>query len=217
MLPPFVSIALPEAPGEAARVTEALKGEPVDFDVGERADVAICWGAPGLAATIRDLRERRGAQHVITVLESTDTTSMRRALEAGSDGILMGEDLASTLPAAIQGVMVGLTVTPRRARHQLAPPALSHRERQVLAFVVEGCTNAEIGARLFLAESTVKSHLSGAFAKLGVRSRRDAVALVLDPAAGLTATVLGSEATPRPAGPGERRRFSRTDKSSTLL
>ncbi|MBA2516091.1 MAG: response regulator transcription factor [Solirubrobacterales bacterium] len=215
MLPPFISIALPEEPGPAARVREALQGEPVDL-VDLSPDVAICWGGPRLAALVRDLRQRRGARHVITVLDSTDATSLRRALEAGADGVIAADDLGAALPVAIQGVMVGLTVTPRQARHQLAPPALSHRERQVLAYVVEGCTNAEIGARLFLAESTVKSHLSGAFAKLGVRSRRDAVALVLDPRAGLTTTVLGSEEADRPVGPGERRRFSRVDVASSL-
>jgi DNA-binding NarL/FixJ family response regulator len=217
MLPPFISIALPEAPGPAALIRKALQGEPVDLDVAQSADVAICWGGPRLAATVRDVRQHRGARFVITVLDATDATSLRRALEAGSDGVIAVEDLAAVLPVAIQSVMVGLTVIPRQARHQLAAPALSHRERQVLAFVVEGCTNAEIGARLFLAESTVKSHLSGAFAKLGVRSRRDAVALVLDPSAGLTTTVLGSEVANRPAGPGERRRFSRVNIASTLI
>ena len=45
--------------------------------------------------------------------------------------------------------------------------------------MVEGCTNGEIAQRLFLAESTIKSHLATAFAKLGVRSRRDATAMIL--------------------------------------
>jgi DNA-binding NarL/FixJ family response regulator len=46
---------------------------------------------------------------------------------------------------------------------------------------VNGCTNSQIGARLFLAESTVKSHLSSAYTKLGVRSRGEAVSLLLEP------------------------------------
>jgi DNA-binding NarL/FixJ family response regulator len=44
-----------------------------------------------------------------------------------------------------------------------------------------GFTNAAIAAKLFLAESTVKSHLSSAFTKLGVHSRHEAAALLADP------------------------------------
>jgi DNA-binding NarL/FixJ family response regulator len=45
-------------------------------------------------------------------------------------------------------------------------------------------TNSQIASELFLAESTVKSHLSSAFAKLGVSSRSEAVAVILDPERG---------------------------------
>ena len=44
-----------------------------------------------------------------------------------------------------------------------------------------GCTNAQIADELFLAESTVKSHLSSAFSKLGVSSRNEAATMILDP------------------------------------
>ncbi len=63
---------------------------------------------------------------------------------------------------------------------QIDPAALSAREKQVLGLVVMGYTNSKIAEQLFLAESTVKSHLSSAFAKLGVRSRNEAVELILD-------------------------------------
>jgi hypothetical protein len=59
------------------------------------------------------------------------------------------------------------------------------REKQILGMVVMGFTNADIAAELYLAESTVKSHLSSAYPKLGVRSRRQATALILDPTQGL--------------------------------
>jgi DNA-binding CsgD family transcriptional regulator len=50
--------------------------------------------------------------------------------------------------------------------------------------VVLGLTNAEIAQKLFVTEASVKAHLTSAFAKLGVRSREAAAALILDPDAG---------------------------------
>ena len=83
-----------------------------------------------------------------------------------------------------------VSCAPRDARGLIAKPTFSHREKEVLSLVVDGLTNREIAGRLFLAESTVKSHLMAAFAKLGVRSRKDAAALLLDPQEGLAAISL---------------------------
>jgi DNA-binding NarL/FixJ family response regulator len=71
------------------------------------------------------------------------------------------------------------------------PPVLSTREKQILGLVVMGYMNSQIATTLFLAESTVKSHLSSAFGKLGVRSRNEAVSLILDPDRGLGMGILG--------------------------
>jgi DNA-binding CsgD family transcriptional regulator len=59
--------------------------------------------------------------------------------------------------------------------------ALTQREREVLALVAEGCTNAEIARRLWVAKSTVAKHLEQAYAKLGVHSRTAAVARLSKP------------------------------------
>ncbi|MGE5691347.1 MAG: helix-turn-helix domain-containing protein [Pseudomonadota bacterium] len=54
------------------------------------------------------------------------------------------------------------------------PPALSSAEVRILELVEEGLTNAEIAARLFVVEQTVKFHLSRIYKKLGVRNRMEA-------------------------------------------
>lgn len=58
--------------------------------------------------------------------------------------------------------------------------ALSERERQVLGGIVEGLTNAEIGASLFISEKTVRNHLTRVFEKLGVKSRAQAIVFARD-------------------------------------
>jgi DNA-binding NarL/FixJ family response regulator len=106
---------------------------------------------------------------------------VRRALRAGANGIVFEGALELTLAPAIRAAAAGLIAVPRTRRQQVMKPVFSHREREILGLVAEGATNKEIADRLYLAESTVKSHLSTAFTKLGVRSRAEAAALVLDP------------------------------------
>jgi DNA-binding NarL/FixJ family response regulator len=115
---------------------------------------------------------------------------VRRALDAGADAVVFESELESTLAVAVRAVASGQSVVPRNLRATVERPAFSHREREVLDHVVAGLTNAQIADRLYLSESTVKSHLSSVFDKLGVRSRREAAGLYLDlqssPRAGLS-------------------------------
>jgi DNA-binding NarL/FixJ family response regulator len=55
--------------------------------------------------------------------------------------------------------------------------ALSARQREILGYVVEGLSNAEIGRRLYLSESTIKQHLRAAYKLLGVSNRTEAANL----------------------------------------
>src|SRR5204862_128096 len=76
-------------------------------------------------------------------------------------------------------------VVPPMTRAWAVRPPLSHRENQTLALLALGLTNAEIAHRLYLAESTVKCHLTSIFSKLGVRSRNEAIACAIDQQDGL--------------------------------
>jgi DNA-binding NarL/FixJ family response regulator len=112
------------------------------------------------------------------------------------------EDLERTLGPCTRAVIAGQICVPREYAAQIEPPSLSTREKQILGLVAMGYMNSEIAQRLFLAESTVKSHLSSAFSKLGVRSRNEAVRLILDPEGGLGLGILGLGAEPVAAGAG---------------
>jgi DNA-binding CsgD family transcriptional regulator len=69
-------------------------------------------------------------------------------------------------------------------------PELTNREKQSLSLVIMGMTNRQIADKLFISESTVKSHLNTAYRKLGVRSRAEATRLIADPRTGLGMGIL---------------------------
>src|SRR4051794_34330357 len=122
-----------------------------------------------------------GASVVVAMPASSTPGALRRALLAGVDGIVLEEQLEATLVPTAHAVVTGQLVVPREMRLRLAPRALSYREKQVLGFAVRGFTNRQIADELVVAESTVKTHLSSAFRKLGTHSRSEAAALIFDP------------------------------------
>ncbi len=121
---------------------------------------------------------------MVLVCRRAAAADVRRALELGVDGIVLKDDAEEALAAVVAAVCAGQVSVPSGPRGAVRARALTTREKQILVLVVTGLTNAQIAAELFLAESTVKSHLSSAFSKLGVSSRNEAVAVILDPERG---------------------------------
>jgi DNA-binding NarL/FixJ family response regulator len=138
---------------------------------------------------------------IVAVCESANGRSARRAVDGGVDGLVFADQLEAALEPTVAAVLAGQTAVPRELRACTRKPALSFREKQILGMVVMGFTNGEISSRLFLAESTVKSHLSSAFTKLGVRSRSEAATMILDPRGSLGTGILAITSpgdSPRP-------------------
>jgi DNA-binding NarL/FixJ family response regulator len=177
------------------RITDALaSGGVATRAVGERERAAIAFACDVSNATgmvsLRKLRREAPQAAIVLVCPATHSSAVRRALEAGADAVVFESQLEDSLVASVAAVTSGQTVVPRHVRGGLHRPAFSHRERQVLACVAKGLTNRQIADALFLSESTIKSHLSSAFAKLGVRSRREATAVLLDSPEGLGTRLL---------------------------
>lgn len=163
-------------------------------------DIAIVRAAGTLAAAVasdlRALRETRPGLPVVLVCAAVRPGEIRQALAAGASGVMVEGELEVTLCSCIAAVIAGQVCVPRRQARQVEPATLSAREKQILGMVVMGYMNGEIAEQLFVAESTVKSHLSSAFAKLDVRSRNEAVELILDVERGLGLGILGLESEP---------------------
>ncbi|MEV0260715.1 response regulator transcription factor [Streptomyces sp. NPDC050617] len=101
---------------------------------------------------------------------------LRRAVDAGVAGYVLKDAPIGELATALRRVHAGERVVAPElavAAWDAADP-LTDRERELLRSVAEGASNAEIAARLFLAEGTVRNYLSTAMAKLGARNRTDA-------------------------------------------
>ena len=140
------------------------------------------------AAATREIRARSPHVQVLALTSLAEPRLMQRALQAGAIGYLLKDVSAEELHAAIRAAHAGRpTLAPEatQALIQVAagPPPPGHdltvREREVLALLVGGLSNAEIAARLSVSPSTIKAHVSNLLAKLGVTSRTEAVALAL--------------------------------------
>jgi two-component system response regulator DesR len=153
---------------------------------------------------VRMIRSKLEETATVLVCRSARGTELRRALELGVDGVVLTDDADQALVAVVEVVCVGQVSVPSGRRGEVRAQPLTTRERQILALVIRGLTNAQIAGRLFLAESTVKSHLSSAFTKLGVSSRYEAATVILDPERGFRLGIRGDQSGRSPA-PTERR------------
>lgn len=147
--------------------------------------------AGALGSDFEPLRSLVAGTPIVIVCPELRPGELRLALAAGAAGVVLEAEAADALAVAVQAALTGQVCVPRRQGQQVEPAALSGREKQILGLVVLGYSNAQIAEQLFLAESTVKSHLSSAFIKLGVKSRNEAVDLILDPERGVGFGILG--------------------------
>ena len=137
----------------------------------------------GLAATAEILTRPDPPRIVMLTTFDLDEAAAR-AIRQGASGFLLKDADPEFLLAAIRTVHAGSSVIAASATRDLfahfgeaprpAPPSfgdLTDREREIFALAARGLSNAEIAAREFLSEATVKTHISRILTKLSLRDR----------------------------------------------
>jgi DNA-binding NarL/FixJ family response regulator len=143
----------------------------------------------GVEAT-RRIRASHPSVQVVVLTTYADDDSVFSALKAGARGFLTkdagAEEIARAIIAvrdgeaqldpSVQRRLVEALATSRPVRRTTdLPDGLTPREAEVLKLIAAGRTNAEIARELYVAESTVKTHVNNLFAKAGLRDRAQAV------------------------------------------
>lgn len=150
----------------------------------------------GIEAT-RAIRQRCPHTHILIFTVYTDMELFRKAVAAGAVGYVLKDITPADLASAIRAVHNGKTmINPTIVRQMvdalsgnnaLAPTnavrrlhGLTQREIEVLAGIAQGLSDKEIASKLFLSESTVKTHLRAIYHRLKLRNRAHAAAFAVE-------------------------------------
>ena len=178
-----------EVVGEAASAAEAMVRVPavrpqvavLDVRLPDGDGVTVC----------RDLRSQLPDLACLMLTSFSDDDALIGAVMAGAAGYVLKDIRGGDLVGAVRTVAAGgslldarstARVMARLRSDQTSDPldGLTQQERRILDLIGEGLTNRQIGERLFLAEKTVKNHVSSVLAKLGLQRRTQAAVLVIE-------------------------------------
>lgn len=179
-----------ELVGEAGTVAEALARVPrqepqvavLDVRMPDGNGVELC----------RELRSRMPELRCLMLTSFDDHEALMDAIMAGASGFVLKGVVGEELVGAIRTVGSGRSLLSKqktqamldwlRKQQEQADPLreLTEREREVFELVGQGMTNREIAGRMYLAEKTVKNHVSQILAKLSMRHRSEAAVLATE-------------------------------------
>jgi two-component system response regulator DevR len=174
-----------------AEVTPAAQKAPADVAV-------IDYHLPdGTAYDAADRIRSRSPSTAIVLISADDSDEpLLAAITVGASGFLIKSATGEEIVQAIRAAAAGETVIPagmitralaryresaqQRARQAQVLESLTPRERQILALMTRGADNRTVAERLQISYATVRTHVRSILAKLGARSRLDAVAKATD-------------------------------------
>ena len=178
-----------EVVGEASTAAEALARVPA-----VRPDVAVLDVRlpDGDGVTVcRDLRSQFPDLACLMLTSFSDDDALLGAVMAGAAGYVLKDIRGGDLVGAVRTVAGGGSLLDARSTaHVLSRlrekkavdplDVLTEQERKILDLIGEGLTNRQIGERMYLAEKTVKNHVSSLLSKLGLQRRTQAAVLVTE-------------------------------------
>jgi DNA-binding NarL/FixJ family response regulator len=136
---------------------------------------------------IRPLLDARPSAQIVMLTASTADTVLVAALEAGASGFIDKSQSLADLAAAIRAAAAGESLISPKILARLLPRLrrdadrsgveLTGREREVLALLASGLTNAEIAARMIISVHTARNHVANLLAKLGAHSKLEGLAI----------------------------------------
>ena len=142
-----------------------------------------------LASGVQKVKQLAPEAAIVVFGASADLSLARAAVLAGADGFLHARMPPEQVTRALRKAHDGEEVLPRDllmglikemvAEERGSPLAgLAPRKVEILELVAEGLSNAQIGKRLYISESTVKQHLRSVYKELGVKNRNQAARLL---------------------------------------
>jgi NarL family two-component system response regulator LiaR len=176
-----------ELVGEAADGAEA-----VAFCTNQDVDIVLMdLVMPGMdgSEAIRRIMALGKPLNIIVLTNFSERENVENALKAGATSYLLKNVTPDELARAIRAAQAGRPTLAPEATEVLIAAArqkpvvgydLTPREEEVLALLVKGLSNTEIAARLSISTTTTKYHLTNIFAKLGAKSRVEAVTIALE-------------------------------------
>jgi NarL family two-component system response regulator LiaR len=145
-------------------------------------------GMDGATAT-KLIKEKHPSIQILALTSYKEKEQVHSVLQAGAIGYLLKDISADGLAQAIRSAHAGQPTLAPEAVEVLVQASqepknlpghdLTEREREVLKLMVEGLNNKQISERLFVSQSTAKSHVSNVLTKLNVNSRTEAVSIAL--------------------------------------
>ena len=154
--------------GEAVRLARQLRPDVVLMD--------LSMPPVGGISDTRIIRAELPDTHVVITSGVNEDASAIEAIRAGAAAYLLKDARIDDLLRTIRGAGAGQVALPARTAVRMVRPlgghdVLSHREAEVVHLVAHGLANKQVGRKLGIMESTVKTYVSGILSKLGLASR----------------------------------------------